>query len=205
MTASYEPPSPGIRRIAQFGYAYVRDFMETLVLGGGLPTSSRRTDGSAPAFPYESVLRLTFGLSRAEELARAPKIETRKLAPKPFDEAFDEAPDAAATKSFALSVFGFAGVALIAAAVIGAAICIDMQRLQPPQAKTPVNQQQQQQQNSQQLEQEQQQQRQSRQEFLGQQEQRPIDAQEQLRQERRLEGLPPGDPPQSGASNSFKR
>jgi hypothetical protein len=90
---------------------------------------SPRLRALAP-FVYEYILQLTFGVARAEELARIPKRDAQKLAPKPFDEVFDNIPDDARENSLALSILGPAGIALTLAALIAAAICIDIQRLE---------------------------------------------------------------------------
>ena len=130
---SFEPPPADIIRVATAAvsaYAAARDLILTLKVGLGLPTAPLRADDNASAFPYQAVLRLTFGTDRAGELAYAPKRDVQELAPKPFDEVFGEIPDDVAKRSFALSVLGPAGVVLVLAVVIAAAVSINAQRLQ---------------------------------------------------------------------------
>ncbi|WGD48661.1 hypothetical protein QA641_23720 [Bradyrhizobium sp. CB1650] len=111
-------------------YAILRGFITTLVASGstllGLPRK-----GDAAAFAYEAVLRLTFGTARAEQLAHSPKADVRKLAPPVFGEVFEDKPVEAKDESLALPILGIAGVVLMVAVIIGAGICIEMQRLQP--------------------------------------------------------------------------
>lgn len=144
MSAPIEPSSPlDIRGVAQAAYQSVRDFILGLSEAVGMPAVARRSGESASAFSYQMLLTSTFGRQRAEELAHEPKRQAQELAPKPFDEAFGEIPDSAADKSFAVSILGFAGVALTLTAVVGAAICINVQRIEsqapPPPATRPTD------------------------------------------------------------------
>jgi hypothetical protein len=100
------------------------------LLADGAAIRRMRSSGSAAAFPYDAVLRLTFGTERAAELAGLPKAEVRKCAPIPFAEAFEDVPPEAARDGLAMSILGAAGIVLIVGTVITAGICIDIQLLQ---------------------------------------------------------------------------
>ena len=130
-------PAPSSSSASRRAYMSLRNFIVTHFAGGS-KIAHARNDGSAAAVPYEMLLRFTFGTSDASGLVRLPRADVRKRAPSPFNEAFEDVPPETKTGRLALSIFGTAGVILMIGVIIGAGICVNIQRLQSadPPAQT---------------------------------------------------------------------